>query len=308
VARAISVAVSDEGINHSLTATSESSKNYTRHFSNDEQFFLKFDEPFVVPSLPIHHDVRISTPAEGYSEIVGSVVTQISPKAPNLLSGLRHFFDPGDIGRPAFYRRIVSGGSEFLYLVRLDLRYRPSVHEVVEAGSNDRAPVYRTTELLLEADLLPLSSNSDEETLYVREVFSETWIGETGRGYFVQGIWIDRDLTRFLSAVVTPPGHRLYPYFPVSCKYRSLGVSLVEFEDRMLTEYAALLEGIYKAIEPRARDIEAALKERDYDPKMPLLEELRGQMPPELTAPWKRYTTRPYLNDRDMREFALETN
>ncbi len=308
MARAINVAVSDEGINDSLTAMSESSGTYTRHFSNDEQFFLKFDEPFVVPSLPIHHDVRVSTPAEGYSEIIRRVVTQISPKAPDLFSGLRHFFDPGDIGRPAFYRRIVSGGNEFLYLIRLDLRYRPSVHEVLEAGSNDRAPVFRTTDLLLEADLLPLASMSEEETLYVREVFSETWIGETGRGYFVQGIWIDRDLTRFLSAVVTPPGHRLYPYFPVSCKYRSLGISLVEFEEELLTRYAGLLEGICGAIEPKARDIEAALKEQDYDPKMPLLEEMRGQMPPELTEPWRRFSTRPYLNDRDMREFALETN
>ncbi len=147
----------------------------------------------------------------------------------------------------------------------------------------------------------------DEETLRIREVFSETWVGETGRGYFVQGIWIDRDLTRFLSAAVTPRGHRLYPYFPVSCKYRSLGIALVEFAAEALEGYASLLTGVCESIEPRAREIEAALKEQDYDPKMPLLEELRNQMAPELTEPWRRFSTRPYLNDYDMREFALET-
>jgi hypothetical protein len=307
VARAISVAVSDEGVNHSLTATASSTGHYTRHFSNDEQFFLKLDEPFVVPSYPIHHDVRLDRPEEGYPGLVRSVVEQVSAEAPDLLSGLRYFFDPADIGRPAFYRRVDTADGSFLYLVRLDLRYRPSVHEVLEAGNNDRGPVYRTRELPLEADLLPLEPETDDETLRVREVFSETWVGETGRGYFVQGIWIDRDLTRFLSAAVTPRGHRLYPYFPVSCKYRSLGISLVEFNTGALEEYASLLTGVCKTLEPKVREIEAALKEQDYDPKMPLLEELRDRMPPELTEPWRRFSTSPYLNDRDMREFALET-
>lgn len=307
MARAISVAVSDEGINHSLTAAASTPGRYSRHFSNDEQFFLKLGEPFVVPPFPIHHDVRQTRPDEGYPRLVRKVVEQFALAAPELLSGLRYFFDPGDIGRPAFYRRFDTTDGSFLYLVRLDLRYRPSVHEVLEAGSNDRAPAYRTPELPVEADLLPLAPETDGETLRIREIFSETWVGETGRGYFVQGIWIDRDLTRFLSAAVTPRGHRLYPYFPVTCKYRSLGISLVEFDPDVLEEYATLLTGVCETIEPRAREIEAALKEQDYDPKMPLLEELRDKTPPELTEPWRRFSTKPYLNDRDMREFVLET-
>lgn len=305
MARAISVAVSDEEINGRLSAPPDSPGRYTRHFSNEEQFFLKLPESFTVPSFPIHHDVRLPTPQAGYPELVRKAVAQISPQAPDLFAGLRYFFDPADIGRPAFYRRLDAEEGAFLYLVRLDLRYRPAVHEVLETGTNDRAPVYRTRELPLEADLFPLAGQ-DDESLLIREIFSETWVGETGRGYFVQGIWIDRDLTRFLSTAVTPRGHRLYPYFPVSCKYRSLGISLVEFSPSGLETYAALLKGICDIVEPRARDIEAALKEQDYDPSMPLLEELRSTVPQRLSEPWRRFSTKPYLNDRDMREFVLE--
>jgi hypothetical protein len=305
VARAISVAVSDEGINDSLPSASELQGSYSRHFTNEEQFFLKFQEALTVPSFPIHHDVRNPKPQSGYPELVRSVVEQIAPQAPDLLGDLRYFFDPGDIGRPAFYLRLNQPEGSFLYLVRLDLRFRPAVHEVIEAGTNDSGPVYRTNELPLEVDLLPLSKE-DDESMLLQEVFSETWVGETGRGYFVQGIWIDRDLTRFLSTAVTPRGHRIYPYFPVTCKYRSLGLSLVEFGAESRARYVGILAGIYATIAPRAREIEGALKEQDYDPSMPLLEEMRDAMPRELTEPWRRFSTRPYLNDRDMREFALE--
>ena len=305
MARAISVAVSDEGINHSLPSVTELPGSYTRHFTNEEQFFLKFQRALTVPSFPIHHDIRNPRPQAGYPELVRSVVEQITPQAPDLLAGLRYFFDPGDIGRPAFYLRINQSEGSFLFLVRLDLRFRPSVHEVIEAGTNDQGPVYRTNELPLEVDILPLSRN-DDESMLIQEVFSETWVGETGRGYFVQGIWIDRDLTRFLSTAVTPRGHRIYPYFPVTCKYRSLGLSLVEFDAEKRGGYVELLADIYATIAPRAREIEAALREQDYDPSLPLLEEMRDAMPPELTEPWRRFSTRPYLNDRDMREFALE--
>ncbi len=303
--KAISVAVSDNAINATIRGLAGEVGHYTRHFTNDEQFFLKFETPITVPALPIHHDVRIKDPDPRYIERVREVMQQIAPLMPDVLSGVRYFFDPSDIGRPAFWRPVETGQMTFAYVVRLDLRFRPAVHRVLEGGTNDRAPAFATDELLLEADLVPVSDET-EQSVWVREVFSETWIGETGRGYFVQGIWIDRDVSRFLSATVTPGNHRTYPFFPITCKYRSMCLSMAEFGRDAPERYSRLLKGIFAVLAPRAREIEEALKATEYDPTLTLLQQIRSELPKSLLAPFGRFATRPYLNDRDMREFVLE--
>ncbi len=56
----------------------------------------------------------------------------------------------------------------------------------------------------------------------VEQMISDTWIGETGRGYFIQGIWMDADLNKFFTKLVIPQGKRIYPYYPFTSKYRTI--------------------------------------------------------------------------------------
>ncbi len=54
----IRINFTDREINSTLSKYSVSPSPISRHYNQNEDFFLKLNEDFFVPSFPIHHDVR----------------------------------------------------------------------------------------------------------------------------------------------------------------------------------------------------------------------------------------------------------
>jgi hypothetical protein len=81
------------------------------------------------------------------------------PVAPDIFSDLTYFFDPGEILKPCFYRLYRIGESYYLYLLRIDLTFRPLEAELLERGTNDVTSAYRTNRLYIESDFIPLASS-----------------------------------------------------------------------------------------------------------------------------------------------------
>jgi hypothetical protein len=266
-------------------------------------------EPIEVASFPIHHDVRQSTPRESYKKAIESLVDQLLELAPELLTGLTYMFNPREALRPAFFQIYRLGGQSYLYLVKIDLTFRPRLHEVIRSGSNDTSPEYRTEKLFLEADLIPLErievQNGRVRGFDVKQTISETWIGETGRGYFAQGIWLDRDLTKFFSKLFLPDGSRTYPYYPFTCKYRAVCKTIVSFASAKRKRSLQLLHKARNILEPEMRRIEDSLRSKDFSEENPVFQELRAEISPSWYEAWDGLNVEVYLNENEMREFLL---
>ena len=306
----IRLAHSDEDINEIIGIAPPEPLLFTRHFDQNEDFFIRLSEPLEIPSLPIHHDVRLREPDEGYLEAVRELMRILLARRISIFHGLTYAFDPAEVQRPTFYTVFEHEGLRFLYLLRLDLSYRPLLHEVVEEGSNDVSPRYRTDRLYLEADILPLEQAVEEEKdrrYVVEQIVSQTWIGETGRGYFVQGIWLDRDLTKFFSKLFLPPGKRTYPYYPFTCKYRSVCYSVLELSPKRRERAVPLLAAAREFLKPHIEEIQEALKEQAFSEKLPAFAKLKERVDESWYENWQDLRVRAYLNESDMKEFTVET-
>lgn len=305
----IALPYTDAAINNAIREPASEAAAYTRHFSSTEEFFARLPAPVEIGEFPIHHDVRRNTPSDAYLETLRTTVGVIAAAIPRLFDGLTYFFDPTSILRPAFFRVYKIKERSYLYLMRIDLAYRPAVHEVSSRATNDRTPAYRTRDLILESDFLPL-----EEVLVndgkvcgfrVEPSVSQTWIGETGRGYHVQGIWIDRELTRFFSKLFVPASRRIYPYFPFTCKYRAICHTATELSEEGRRRTLPLLHRARDFVHPHLGEIEEALRENEFSEKLPAFAKLKGLVDGTWNSLWESFELRAYLNEHEQREFEL---
>jgi hypothetical protein len=273
------------------------------HFNQNEELFIQLTKSFVVPSLPIHHDVRKPEPGRDYQASIATVLEQLVDSAPGIFSGVTYYFDPADVLKMRFFQPCGVESDRYLYLQSIDLAYRAQEHEVLVKGTNDRTPEYRSSRLFVEGLVVPLSGSSGYQ---VRETFSQTWLGERGRGYFVQGIWIDHDLTKFFSKLFLPHGSRLYPFYPFVCRYRTVCETLLDFSLEERQRRVPDLHQALRYIEPATKRIQSDLRESSFSEDLPVFQELKGRLP----ARWKSFYTNlrmvAYLNDRDMKEFRVE--
>lgn len=301
---------SDAHINESLASLDGTSGAFTRHFTQNEEFFIRLKEPIRVPSFPIHHDVRVQTPDSSYTKALRTVTENLLSQAPHVFASLKHLFDPAEIHRPGFYTVYRYKEMTYLYLLRLDLNYRPNQHRVVEKGSNDVTPVYETQDIVLEPDIIPVEDITEEKgkrtSFHVEQLISQTWIGETGRGYFVQGIWLDRDLTKFFSKLFIPTGTRIYPYFPFTCKYRAICHSLVDLTPKGRERGVPLLHHAREYIRPYMEDIQDDLKQNEFSTELESFQRLKAKVPAHFHDAWSSVQIKAYLNDQEMKEFALD--
>jgi hypothetical protein len=309
-ANRIQAGVSDAGLNALLAGGPEGERPLSRHFSQTEEFFVRTGDEYRVPRLAIHHDVRRPEPDPGYLARLAEVLGQLLQLAPQLWRGLTWLFDPAEVLRPCFFQVHRLGERRYLYLLRLDLAYRPQSHRVLERGDNDLSPAYSTRELYLESSLLPLqgveTENGRLEGLLIDQAISNTWVGETGRGYFVQGIWMDNDLTRFFSRLLLPSGLRTYPYFPYLCRYRTLCRSLIRFSEAEREAALPQLERAYGFLKPVMGRVESALKGREFSEDNPVFRELKSRIPESWYLPWEGLRVEAYLNEDDHKEYRIE--
>ena len=309
-ANRIQAGVSDPALNAQLARGPEGERPLSRHFSQTEEFFVRTQDEYRVPRLAIHHDVRRPEPDPGYLARLGEVLSQLLQLAPQLWRGLTYLFDPAEVLRPSFFQLHRLGERRYLYLLRLDLAYRPQSHRVLERGDNDLSPAYSTRELYLESSLIPLqgveTENGRVDGLLIDQAISNTWVGETGRGYFVQGIWMDNDLTRFFSRLLLPAGQRTYPYFPYLCRYRTLCRSLVRFSAAEREAALPQLERAYGFLKPVMGRVESALKGGEFSEDNPVFRELKSRIPESWYLPWEGLRVEAYLNEYDHKEYRIE--
>lgn len=301
----------DPEINAFLSNLPQDSRcTYTRHFNHLEEFFLKLDSSFIVPSFPIHHDVRRTEPDPRYRQNLRSFLHAVGNLLPSLFRGLTYGFDPTETTRPLFYNVYSWKGELFLYLIRLDLLPHLQEVEVLQKGTNDTTPVYRSQRLYLEADILPLDemtkNSSGNPCFRIKHLISQTWIGEEGRGYFVQGIWIDRDLSKFFSKLFLPTGSRLYPYYPYNSRYRTLCLSLAFPEESRRASFVPLLQRGIHFLAPFLSRIEETLKKTAFSENLELYQQIKASVPADWYKEWESLQVRPYINEFDMKEFVLE--
>jgi hypothetical protein len=306
----IAISYSDTEINNLLRSVSGSNKPFSRHFNQNEEFFLKLDHQFTVPGLPVHHDIKKQKPDENYLNSIRSIVRQLSEIIPEALSGLTYFFDPGEILMPCFFQIFRSGERQFLYLLRIDLAFRIHEAELISQGDNNKTPEYRTRNLFLEADFIPLSGvqtyNNKINAFTVNQTVSQTWIGETGRGYFIQGIWMDQELSKYFSRLFIPNGIRSYPYFPFTCKYRTVCHSVLNLDLEGRKKHLPLLLRAMNFLIPRMRDIEKSLRNNSFSINMPFFVGQKQLVPSGWKEVWNDLKVKPYLNSKDMKEYSID--
>jgi hypothetical protein len=304
------VGYADPSVNGLLEEIDTAPRSFGRHFSHSEDFFLLLDDVFTVPHFQIHHDVREQKPSPEYSTGLKAVMEQIVRLAPQVLRELTYFFDPAEILRPCFYRVYRIEETHYLYLLRVDLMARPAEGEVIERGTNDITPLYRTRKLFLEPTVIPLEgvtlSGARVSGFRIRQTVSQTWIGEFGRGYFQQGIWMDSDLTRFFTRLFVPPRLKTYPYFPFLCKYKTVCQSLINLSPEERSDSVPLLHRSLQFLLPVMDRIQEEIKGQSFSEQLDSYRELKQKVPDSWYDAWRNLRIESYLNDAEMKEYRVE--
>ncbi len=297
----IRVGPREPSINALLTGIASDDTRWTRHYNQNEELFLELDGNITVPSLPIHHDVRHPLPAAEYVDSVRKVVAQLCRIAPGMLRELTFTFNPADVLRAHFHRLYTAEqGDCFLYMLNVDLTYRPAEHAAITRGTNDRTAEYCGRRVFVESLLVPVRAEGGESPSAFRVLhsFSQTWLFERGSGYFKQGVWIDQDLTRFFSRLFLPAGVRAYPFYPFVCRYRTLCEALIDLAPPARRSRLPYLK--------RALDFIAPIGERIGRSEDFLLE-LKRLLPREWGSFYRDLGVRAYLNAEGNKEFLVES-
>ncbi len=309
VSSEIRVGCTDRQINGLLTSAAGVG-SFTRHFSQGEEFFLRLEGDITVPAFPIHHDVRQTEPSAGYIEKLRSVVSQIAERVPQVLRDLTYFFDPAEILRPCFFKLFRLGESIYLYLLRMDLMLKPSEGTIIERGSNDATPRYSTRKLFIESVLIPLAEVVQDDghirSFRIRQTISQTWIGEQGRGYFVQGIWMDADLTRFFSRLFLPRGVNIYPFYPYLCRYKTVCQAIINPGPEGRKATIPFLDRALEFLVPVMDRIQSMMKNASFSEDLGYFKELKARVPAAWYEAWKGIRVEAYLNEAERREFRVE--
>ena len=301
---------SDKEINDLLSRIAPRPESFSRHYNQLEEFFLLLDQDYEVPHLPIHHDIRQSRPSPEYLERLKEVLGRLFAVAPQVFWELTYMFDPGESLKPCFFKLYRVEESQYLYLLRLDLMCRPQIHVLRDRGNNDLTARYSSRQLFLEASFIPLAGVVLEEgrvrSFTVKQAISNTWIGETGRGYFAQGIWMDNELTKFFSKIFLPQGKKTYPFYPYVCKYKTLCQNMIRFSPEARKLHLPYLHRALKFIEPVIGEVENSMRQGNFSEDNPTFRNLKRRVPPSWYEPWEKLHLEVYLNHLDMREFRVE--
>jgi len=308
-ANEIRLSYSDPDMDALLSGVGDDQRPLSRHFNQSEDFFVLLEDEYTVPHLSIHHDVRLARPSAAYMAALQKVTGQLVRLAPQVFKGLSWFFNPVETLRPSFYRLYTFGNRPYLYLLRIDLMMHASESTVVERGTTDTTPHYRSRRLFLEAGMVPLAQVRRDDSgisgFQVMQTISETWIGERGRGYFREGIWMDADLTKFFSRLFLPSGIRTYPYYPYPCKYQTMCLFPVRLSPEARDASVPALHRSLQFLLPEMGRVEKEMR-AGFSEQMDVFRDLKGQVPPSWFEPWKNIRVEAYLNDSEQKEFRID--
>jgi len=302
---------SDPEINALAASAPEDAQDspYRMRFGQNEDFFLDLSREIDIPHFPIHHDVQRPDPSDSYLESLQKTMEQLAGLLPSTFRDLSHVFDPVDTLKPGFYHLYKIRESIYLYVLRVDLLNRPLETELLETGTNDITPAYRTRRLYMESELIPLDratrGTDGAMSFQVRQMISNTWIGETGKGYQVRGIWMDSDLSKFFSKLFLPAGKRVYPFLPFFCKYKTVCAFVPVPEASARKQVLPILHKALEVLEPEMKHIQDILKDAPFSEGSEDFQKLRARIPDSWRDLYRDVSVTPYLNARDMKEYEL---
>lgn len=283
---------------------------FTNHFNQNEEFFIKLKSEITVPHFPIHHDSSKNTPEKTYLDALENLLKQIIPFTSSIFSNLTYFFDQTEIFHPCFYQVYKYKEQLYLFLIRLDLLFKPSDGIIVESGSNDVTNAYKTNHVFLESDLIPITGYSSKDGkitgFNIEQIISDTWIGESGRGYLLEGIWMDLELTKYLSRLFIPEGKKIYPYYPFTCKYRTICHTLADLSINGRKKHLLYLYTARAFSLPIIDEIQEELKQNSFNSNLPTFRKMRKKVPDFWINVWKNLSIKTYLNSKDMKEFIVD--
>jgi hypothetical protein len=300
----------DESINALLQNLPGKQNPYSMHYTQNEDFFLKLPQGYTMPHFRIHHDVNRSTPEPEYLQSLREVVSQLSQIVPDIFRDLTYTFDPQQVFKPRFYAVYGAERERYLYILELDLMYRSRGAEILEKGSNDITPCYRSRNLYLEAVFIPIEASTvtdgNTESFQIFQTLSDTWIGEVGRGYLLRGIWMDDELTKFFSKLFVPNGKRIYPYYPFLCRYKSVCNSVIPPSPEGRSRFLGYLHDAIHYLLPFMPEIQSELKGSPFSPDLPIFQKLKSALPASWSGFLGELKVEAYLNEDQMKEFRIE--
>jgi hypothetical protein len=279
-----------------------------RCFTQEEELFVRLSEPLLVASIDIHHDVTKITPSAEYVGFIQHLSSELARRLPALFSGLTWFFDPRDTLHPLFIQMLGAKDKRYLYVLRVDLTWRARFCEVLERGSNSRTPKYRTNSLFIESEILPLEtlySSATEKRLHLAKLFQNTWKGESGRRYHVEGQWIDQDITKFVTRAVLSPGRKTFPFYPLRCRFNTLSAACIELDSQGRRKAATILELAWTQLAKRAPEIQSRLQEIPFTEDDHLLLKVREACQPLVEPRLGNYRLEAYLNSHEQKEYLF---
>ncbi len=277
----------------------------TMHLDEAERFFLRLPERIQVPSFPIHHQMDIETPPDTYRRSLYELIRQIAREVPGLLAGLTYHFDPRHIFHPVFLRTEEVKNTPVIVRVQFDLGISPKRHAIERAATNDKTAQYVTRDIYTDIDIVP-AHRVPGAVPEIRRVINNTWIGETGRGYIAQGIWMDRDLSRFFSALVEADGRSLYPYLPFSCRFGSISHRPPAWRRSDVSRAAERLTVLHEILTPIIDDITGVLQFEAFSRSHSLFKRIRKSVPAWLREAFESVDIRAYLRDDGRKEFYID--
>jgi hypothetical protein len=311
--RQIKINYSDTKLNTMLAAVSpdDVSKKYRKCYDYNEEFFLKLDSAVIVPHFPIHHDIGKPEPESGYLDKLIRLFAWMFRLIPDVFAGLTYFFNPIDILRPGFFKLYRYDNMQYLYLVRVDLLFKPQSCEITDKGTNDITHEYETNQVFLDARFIPLSevktAGGKIESFEIKDTISEIWIGESGRGYFRQGIWIDTELSKLFSKLFLPSGKSTYPYYPFVCQYKTICGNIIDFSPNRMEADLAYLHNAIRFLSPVMGQIESGLKQGVFSEDLEIYKSLKMKIPAVFADFKKNVNVTSYLNGNNMKEYEIDT-
>lgn len=307
----IRIAYIDSAISELLANCREpaGSPTYTIHFNQAEELFVKTGEALFVPQLPIHHDINRKNPDAPYIRAITDVIRQLISLLPSCMAGLNYYFDPSEILKPCFYHLYKVEESIYLYLLRVNLEPRHLEIDILQPGTNDNTPAYSTKQIYLESELIPLEAvmweNGRVKAFLLKQLISQTWIGETGKGYFVRGIWMDSDLSKFFTRLFLQPGKRIYPFFPLFCKYRTICGTAPILSNESRRRLLPVLHQAVKTLLPEVGRIQETLRNEKFSEELPVFKDLYAAIAEKWRAYLAEFRIQAYLNQNEQKEYIL---
>ncbi len=307
----IRISYIDAGINENLGKIPDGQSNvaYSMHYTQSEDYFIDLPVSIIIPQLPIHHDIHREAPDAPYIRALGDVISQLIKLLPDCFAGLTYFFDPAEILRPCFYHLYRIENDIYLYMLRLDLSVHPLEIEVLQRGSNDITPAYSTKRLYFESEIIPLEAviwdSGRVKAFTLKQIISQTWIGETGKGYRVRGIWMDTDLSKYFSRLFLAQEKRLYPFYPLFCKYRTLCLSAPVLSGDNRKKMLPVLHHAINLLLPEMGIIQESLRTSKFSEEMKEFLAMQKKIPESWKQQLNRFSMKSYLNAQEQKEYAL---